>query len=158
VRLKQTFRAEILGIVWLLICWYLFIPVSVCDLQLQAHLLVLDDIMDVSTIRRGQTCWYLHENIGPAAVNDAMLLEQGLYQLLRRYFHDKPYYVRVLELFHDVSLIFIPKIRVNWTVDLGITSMNGIEKEVQRIVIVKLKTDTWGGCKRRIAKRCGILL
>ena len=86
---------------------------SVCDLQLQAHLLVLDDIMDVSTIRRGQTCWYLHENIGPAAVNDAMLLEQGLYQLLRRYFHDKPYYVRVLELFHDVSLIFIPKIRVN---------------------------------------------
>jgi farnesyl diphosphate synthase len=87
--------------------------VYVCDLQLQAHLLVLDDIMDVSESRRGQTCWYLYENIGPSAVNDAMLLEQGVYWLLRRYFHDKPYYAHVLELFHDVSLIFIPKIRVN---------------------------------------------
>jgi len=41
---------------------------------------------------------------------------------------------------------------------LGKTSRNGIEKEVQRTVIVKLKTDTWVGYKRRIAKGCGILL
>jgi hypothetical protein len=41
---------------------------------------------------------------------------------------------------------------------LGIISRNGIEKELQRTVIVKLKTETWGGCKRRIAKGCGILL
>jgi len=33
--------------------------------------------------------------------------------LLSRYFRDKPYYARVLELFHDVSLIFISKIRVD---------------------------------------------
>jgi hypothetical protein len=41
---------------------------------------------------------------------------------------------------------------------LDITSRNGIEKKEKKIVIVKLETGTWGGCKRRIAKRCGILL
>jgi len=87
--------------------------VYLCDLQLQAYYLVLDDIMDGSATRRGRPCWYLYENLGTAAINDGQLLEQGLYQLLSRYFRDKPYYSRVLELFHDVSLIFIPKIRVN---------------------------------------------
>jgi hypothetical protein len=37
---------------------------------------------------------------------------------------------------------------------LGVTSRNGIEKEVQRTVIVKLKAGTSGGCKRRSAKGC----
>ena len=82
-------------------------------LQLQAYFLVLDDIIDGSVTRRGRPCWYLYENLGTAAINDGILLEQGLYQLLSRYFCDKPYYTRVLELFHDVSLMFINNIRVN---------------------------------------------
>jgi farnesyl diphosphate synthase len=89
-------------------CLYLFLLVHVCYLQLQAHFLVLDDIMDGSETRRGRPGWYLYENLGTAAICDGLLLEQGLYQLLSRYFRDKPYYARVLELFHDVSLIFIP--------------------------------------------------
>lgn len=96
-----------------MICWYLFIPVCVCDLQLQGYFLILDDIMDGSVTRRGRPCWYLYEDLGTAAINDGELLEHGLYQLLSRYFRDKPYYTRVLELFHDVSFIFIPKIRVS---------------------------------------------
>lgn len=108
VRLKHTLRSEILEIVSLLMCLYLFLLVHVCYLQLQAHFLVLDDIMDGSETRRGRPCWYLYENLGTAAICDGLLLEQGLYQLLSRYFRDKPYYARVLELFHDVSLIFIP--------------------------------------------------
>ena len=143
---------------WLLICWYLFIPEYVCDLQLQAHFLVLDDIIDGSVSRRGRPCWYLYENLGTAAINDGLLLGQGLYQLLSRYFRDKPYYARVLELFHDVSLIFISKIRVDWTVDLGITSKNGIKKEVQRTVIVKQKlvreVDAKGGLLRDVEFCC----
>jgi farnesyl diphosphate synthase len=103
----------------------------ICDLQLQAHFLVMDDIMDGSVTRRGRPCWYLYENLGTAAVNDGLLLENGVYQLLSRYFRDKPYYVHVLELFHDVSLIFILKIRVNLIICLGVTSRDGIEKEVQ---------------------------
>nr|BBH72801.1 farnesyl diphosphate synthase-3 [Nasutitermes takasagoensis] len=74
-----------------------------CVEMLQAHFLVLDDIIDGSVSRRGQPCWYLYKNIGPAAINDGLLLEQSLYQLLRRYFRDKPYYACVLELFHDTT-------------------------------------------------------
>jgi farnesyl diphosphate synthase len=84
----------------------------VCDLQLQAYFLVLDDIMDNSVTRRGRPCWYLHKNLGTAAVNDGLLLEHGLYQLLNRYCRDKPYYINILELFHDVSFIFILKYRI----------------------------------------------
>jgi farnesyl diphosphate synthase len=86
--------------------------VYICDFQLQAHILLLDDMEDGSIRRRGRPCWYLYENLGNAAINDGLLLEQGLYQLLSRYFRDKPYYAHVLELFHDVSIIFIPKIRI----------------------------------------------
>lgn len=75
-----------------------------CVEMLQAYFLVLDDIIDGSVRRRGRPCWYLYENLGTAAINDGQLLEQGLYQLLGRYFRDKPYYTRVLELFHDASL------------------------------------------------------
>jgi farnesyl diphosphate synthase len=87
---------------------FVSIPVYVCYLQLQAHFVVLDDIIDGSERRRGRPCWYLYENLGAAAINDGLHLEQGVYQLLSRYFRDKPYYARVLELFHDVSLILIP--------------------------------------------------
>jgi farnesyl diphosphate synthase len=87
--------------------------VYICDLQLQAYFLVMDDIIDGSVSRRGRPCWYLYINLGTAAINDGLLLEQSLYQLLSQYFRDKTYYACVLELFHDVSLIFIPKIRVS---------------------------------------------
>eukprot|EP00477_Mikrocytos_mackini_P000878 GAHX01000941.1.p1 GENE.GAHX01000941.1~~GAHX01000941.1.p1 ORF type:complete len:421 (+),score=86.30 GAHX01000941.1:78-1340(+) len=39
---------------------------------LQAIALVADDIMDSSKYRRGKTCWYLKENIGLIAINDAL--------------------------------------------------------------------------------------
>ncbi|KAK7792012.1 hypothetical protein R5R35_003476 [Gryllus longicercus] len=74
-----------------------------CVEMLQAFFLVVDDVMDNATTRRGRPCWYRHKDIGVAAVNDGILLESGLYQLLRRYFQDKPYYTAILELFHDVT-------------------------------------------------------
>lgn len=70
--------------------------------QYQAFFLVEDDIMDRSKTRRGQPCWYLQNNIGLAAVNDGLLLEQSIYQLLRIHFKDKPCYLDILEAFHEV--------------------------------------------------------
>lgn len=74
-----------------------------CVEMLQAFLLVLDDVMDGATTRRGRPCWYKYKDLGVAAINDGILLESGLYQLLRRYFQDQPYYTPVLELFLDVA-------------------------------------------------------
>ncbi|XP_024938655.1 farnesyl pyrophosphate synthase isoform X2 [Cephus cinctus] len=70
----------------------------------QAYLLIEDDIMDNSKIRRGQPCWYLVNNIGLSAINDGILLEQTVYHLLRTNFRDKLCYVDLMETFHENTL------------------------------------------------------
>ncbi|KAJ7265974.1 isoprenoid synthase domain-containing protein [Mycena haematopus] len=70
---------------------------------LQAVFLVTDDIMDVTTTRRGQPCWYRAPGIGMNAINDATMLEGAIYFLLKKHFRSKPYYVDLLELFHDTT-------------------------------------------------------
>lgn len=81
---------------------------------MQAYLLVLDDIEDRSLIRRGQPCWYQYNDIGLAAINDGLMLEQVMYYIIRKYFKEKDYYVDLLETFHDVSkgIIYIMQMSV----------------------------------------------
>ncbi|KAJ9595695.1 hypothetical protein L9F63_013108, partial [Diploptera punctata] len=73
---------------------------------LHTSLLMTQDTVEQADTRRGKPCWYkasdLVSNAG-VALNDASLLETGIYQLLKIHFEDKPYYMDVLELFHDVS-------------------------------------------------------
>ena len=79
-----------------------------CNLQLHTSLLMTQDTVEQADSRRGKPCWYkasdLVSNAG-VALNDASLLETGIYQLLKIHFDDKPYYLDVLELFHDVSML-----------------------------------------------------
>ncbi|RZF44697.1 hypothetical protein LSTR_LSTR000649 [Laodelphax striatellus] len=75
-----------------------------CVELLQGFYLVTDDIIDQATTRRGRPCWYRNPGVGLTAINDALLIESGIYQLLRRHFRNKPYYVDLIELFHDVAL------------------------------------------------------
>lgn len=70
---------------------------------LQAYFLVADDMMDQSKTRRGQPCWYLMPKVGNIAINDAFMLEAAIYFLLKKHFKQDPYYVDLLELFHDVT-------------------------------------------------------
>ncbi|KAG5899525.1 hypothetical protein JTB14_008212 [Gonioctena quinquepunctata] len=60
--------------------------------------------MDSSETRRGQPCWYKNEGVGLLAINDGLLVENSLYAILRKYISAQPYYVPVLELFHEVTL------------------------------------------------------
>lgn len=73
-------------------------------LQMQAFFLMEDDIMDHSKTRRGQPCWYLHNDIGLAAVNDGILVEQMIYQLLQIHFREKSCYLDLVETFHNVII------------------------------------------------------
>jgi len=50
---------------------------------LQAFFLVSDDIMDTSITRRGAPCWYRQPGVGMIAINDAFMLEAGIYILLK---------------------------------------------------------------------------
>lgn len=93
--------------------------------QLQAFFLVSDDMMDHSITRRGQPCWYRVDGVGLLAINDSFMLEGAIYHLLKKHFRSEPYYVHLLELFHEttfqtemgqlVDLITAPEDRV----DLG---------------------------------------
>lgn len=76
---------------------------------LQAFFLVSDDMMDGSITRRGQPCWYRHDGVGLIAVNDAFMLESGIYVILKKHFRSHPAYVDFLELFHEIT----------WQTELG---------------------------------------
>ncbi|KAL2717790.1 farnesyl pyrophosphate synthase isoform X2 [Vespula squamosa] len=75
-----------------------------CIEMIQAFLLIIDDIQDKSQMRRNQPCWYLCNDIGLAAINDAIMLESAMYQLLRIYFKEKECYVDIMELFHEITM------------------------------------------------------
>ncbi|CAG8753833.1 14887_t:CDS:2 [Dentiscutata erythropus] len=86
---EDLFKARVLG-------W--------CVEWLQAFFLVADDIMDASITRRGNPCWYKMEGVGTIAINDSFILESSIYFFLKKYFRQEPYYVDLLELFHEVTL------------------------------------------------------
>lgn len=74
-----------------------------CIELLQAYFLVADDMMDQSKTRRGQPCWYLAEGVGNIAINDSFMLEGAIYILLKKHFRQDPYYVDLLDVFHEVT-------------------------------------------------------
>jgi farnesyl diphosphate synthase len=61
--------------------------------------------MDTSITRRGQPCWYRVDGISLMAVNDACILESAIFQMLRKYFRDEPFYVDLIDLMHNVCRI-----------------------------------------------------
>jgi farnesyl diphosphate synthase len=76
---------------------------------LQAFFLVSDDIMDGSITRRGEPCWYKQPGVGMIAINDAFILESGIYLILKKRFRSHPAYLDLIELFHEIT----------WQTELG---------------------------------------
>mmetsp|Transcript_57658 Transcript_57658/g.137141 ORF Transcript_57658/g.137141 Transcript_57658/m.137141 type:complete len:439 (-) Transcript_57658:108-1424(-) len=74
-----------------------------CIEWLQAFFLILDDIMDGSTHRRGQPCWYKVEEVKMIAINDGLIVEQLLYRLLKKHFGDEPYYGQLVDFFLETT-------------------------------------------------------
>lgn len=72
--------------------------------MMQAHYLILDDIMDDSITRRGATCWYRRPEIGTMAINDACILKSCIFWLLQEFFKSHEAYHRFTELFINGGL------------------------------------------------------
>jgi farnesyl diphosphate synthase len=70
---------------------------------LQAFFLVSDDMMDSSITRRGKPCWYRQDGVGMIAINDAFMLEAGIYGILKKQFRSHPSYIDLVELFHETT-------------------------------------------------------
>lgn len=62
-----------------------------------------DDIIDGSELRRGRPCWHRLRENGFNAINDGVLLENCIYVILQKYFKNEPYYINIIETFHNVS-------------------------------------------------------
>lgn len=75
------------------------------QLQLQSILLIADDVMDHSETRRGQPCWYKKDDVGMIAINDSIMIENSIFFILKKHFADQPYYVDLIELFHEALMI-----------------------------------------------------
>ena len=105
-------------------CWAFF----------QGFLLVADDIMDKSEMRRGKQCWY--KRVGMTAINDSFLLESCVFELLKTHIGNEKYYVKCLELFLDVTR----KTEFGQALDLEVESLDFKEYSMERydsIVIYK---------------------
>lgn len=61
--------------------------------------------MDSSETRRGQPCWYRLDDVKMIAINDALMIENCVYFILRKYFSDLPCYIKLVELFHETMMI-----------------------------------------------------
>lgn len=57
-----------------------------CIEWLQGYFLVHDDIMDGSSKRRGQPCWFRLDKVGMIAVNDGVLLRNHIAVILKQHF------------------------------------------------------------------------
>lgn len=44
----------------------------------------------------------LQKGIGLIAINDSFWIESTIYKILKKYFRNDPYYINVVELFHEV--------------------------------------------------------
>ncbi|KAJ7283198.1 farnesyl-diphosphate synthase [Mycena rebaudengoi] len=74
-----------------------------CVELLQGVFLVSDDIMDGSITRRGKPCYYRSPGVGMVSINDSCMLEGAIYRLLKAHFRGTPYYVDLLEIFHETT-------------------------------------------------------
>lgn len=74
-----------------------------CVEWLQAWLLIADDIMDDSITRRGQPCWYRQPDIKLAGINDAFMLENLVFRILKRHFKNEPFYDQLVDLFMETA-------------------------------------------------------
>ena len=72
-----------------------------CVELFQASRVVAADIVHGVEERRGQPTWKAQH--GATAVNDCFMMESAVYALLRRHFGDAPFYLRLVDEFHETT-------------------------------------------------------
>ncbi|GJQ66637.1 Fpps [Trypoxylus dichotomus] len=73
-------------------------------MQFQSSLDIADDVIDSNEKRQINSWSKNDEEIDVKAINDSILVENGLYTILKKHFSGIPCYVPIIELFHDATL------------------------------------------------------
>lgn len=60
--------------------------------------------MDQAETRRGALCWYKNRNVGFNAITDAIMFENAVFAILKKYYSNHSSYVKILELFQNGTL------------------------------------------------------
>ncbi|GBE85779.1 Farnesyl pyrophosphate synthase [Sparassis crispa] len=118
----EYFKAAILG-------W--------CVEFLQAFFLVSDDMMDQSITRRGQPCYYRLERVNYIAINDSFMLEAAIFYLIKAHFRGQPYYVHLVEIFHETTF----QTEIGQMIDLitapeGHVDLSKFSLEKHRLIVI----------------------
>ncbi|XP_066154238.1 geranyl diphosphate synthase-like isoform X2 [Euwallacea fornicatus] len=71
-----------------ILCWFVE--------MVHSAVLIFDDIMDKSDIRRGKVAYHKFPGVGEEAINDAYLIELYCFYILKKYFHNHPSYQTLL--------------------------------------------------------------
>ncbi|XP_077537034.1 farnesyl pyrophosphate synthase-like [Haemaphysalis longicornis] len=74
-----------------------------CVELMQSYILVLDDIMDKSFVRRGRPCWHTRPDVGLRAINNALFMDKAVGWVLRQQLRSMHCYPALLELFHEAD-------------------------------------------------------
>ena len=102
---------------------------------LQSAFLVADDIMDNSITRRNKPCWYKLDEIGNSAINDSYILESSVYLIIKKYIEKQDNYIKIYELFHEVSL----KTELGQILDMS-TDIKNEEFNINKYTIDRVKS------------------
>eukprot|EP00794_Sanderia_malayensis_P016956 gene16956-18663_t len=112
-----------------------------CIEFLQAFLLVADDIVDRSELRRGKPCWYKLPEVGLVAINDAFIIESVVYHLLYVLFGRENYYIKLVNHFHQVNYKTVIGQHLDLLTSQSGKSVNFDALKIERYnTIVKYKT------------------
>ncbi|KAK2713201.1 farnesyl pyrophosphate synthase-like [Artemia franciscana] len=105
---------------------------------LLSAILLIDDMMDEAYTRRGHDCWYRTNNLGPKATNDGLFMEAAIFEFLKKYFYDKPYYMNVVRVFEEV----LHKTNLGQVIDMhayttdGKTDLSKVTKEQVSLIAI----------------------
>eukprot|EP00770_Monocercomonoides_exilis_P013377 MONOS_13324.1-p1 / transcript=MONOS_13324.1 / gene=MONOS_13324 / organism=Monocercomonoides_exilis_PA203 / gene_product=Farnesyl pyrophosphate synthase 2 / transcript_product=Farnesyl pyrophosphate synthase 2 / location=Mono_scaffold00809:499-1759(-) / protein_length=328 / sequence_SO=supercontig / SO=protein_coding / is_pseudo=false len=74
---------------------------GVCTEMMHASFLIADDVIDRSPTRRGKPTWYKLPDIGLSGINDAFMLENTVYVVLRHFFKEHILLDRIISVFQN---------------------------------------------------------
>ncbi|XP_063830679.1 farnesyl pyrophosphate synthase-like [Ostrinia nubilalis] len=72
-----------------------------CVELFQTSLIILDDVSDKSTTRRGALCWFRLPDVGVLAINDSLLMLTIVFDMLKENFGDRSCYPDILYTFNE---------------------------------------------------------